>query len=137
MWHLDGYDQLKSFGLCIRGCIDGFSRKIIDINIYYTNNNPSLISGYLLKTVKEHGGCPRVVRWEFQNYCRRIDDQERKLAPYIDDPITQIKELKVVGYFQEAVSTFLDRAVCKIKDSTVATSQTKTWLVFALQQLDS
>lgn len=24
MWHADGYDMLKPFGLAISGCIDGF-----------------------------------------------------------------------------------------------------------------
>ncbi|KAF3854078.1 hypothetical protein F7725_014766 [Dissostichus mawsoni] len=26
VWHIDGYDKLKSFGIAISGCIDGFSR---------------------------------------------------------------------------------------------------------------
>ena len=26
LWHMDGYDQLKSYGLCIHGAIDVFSR---------------------------------------------------------------------------------------------------------------
>ena len=27
IWHIDGYNKLNTFGLCISGCIDGFSRK--------------------------------------------------------------------------------------------------------------
>lgn len=27
VWHVDRYDKLKPFGICISGCIDGFSRK--------------------------------------------------------------------------------------------------------------
>ena len=27
IWHIDGYDKLKPFGLCISGRIDGFSKK--------------------------------------------------------------------------------------------------------------
>ena len=26
LWHFDGYDKLKPYGLCIHGCIDGFFR---------------------------------------------------------------------------------------------------------------
>ena len=26
VWHIDGYDKLKPFGIAISGCIDGFSR---------------------------------------------------------------------------------------------------------------
>ena len=29
VWHMDGHDKLKPFGISIHGCIDGFSRNII------------------------------------------------------------------------------------------------------------
>ena len=29
IWHVDGYDKLKLFGLALSGCIDGFSRRIM------------------------------------------------------------------------------------------------------------
>ena len=29
IWHLDSYDKLKPYGVCVNGCIDGFSRRII------------------------------------------------------------------------------------------------------------
>lgn len=29
LWHLDAYDKLKPYGICIHGCIDGFSRHIM------------------------------------------------------------------------------------------------------------
>ena len=62
IWHVDGYDKLKPYGLCISGCIDGYSRKLIWLNVYHTNNDPKVIGGYFLEAVKECGGCPRVVR---------------------------------------------------------------------------
>ena len=40
LWHLDSYDKLKPFGLCISGCIDGFSRQLIWLNVYHTSSNP-------------------------------------------------------------------------------------------------
>ncbi|KAK0140079.1 hypothetical protein N1851_023010 [Merluccius polli] len=40
IWHLDGYDKLKPYGICINGCIDGFSRKMIWLNAYTTNSDP-------------------------------------------------------------------------------------------------
>ena len=57
IWHIDGYDKLNTFGLCISGSIDGFSR----LNAYNTNNNPLIIVGYFLESVKEFDGCPCVV----------------------------------------------------------------------------
>lgn len=48
IWHLHGYDKLKQYGLCIHGCIDGFSRYMIWLNLYTTNNDPKLIGGYYM-----------------------------------------------------------------------------------------
>ena len=49
IWHIDG--------LCINGCICGFSRKIIWLNVYQTNNDQKIIGGYSLD-VKGNGECP-------------------------------------------------------------------------------
>lgn len=62
IWHVDGYDKLKPFGICI-SC--GFSRKIIWLNVYHTNNNPQIIGGYFLEAVKLYGCCPRFVRADY------------------------------------------------------------------------
>lgn len=45
VWHVDGYDKLKPFGICIHGCIDGFSRYIIWVKAGSTNNDPRIIAG--------------------------------------------------------------------------------------------
>ena len=29
LWHVEGYDKLKPYGLCISGCIDCFSKQIV------------------------------------------------------------------------------------------------------------
>ena len=62
LWHVDSYDKLKPFGLCISGCIDGFSRRIIWLNVYRTSSNPRVIAGYYMEAVQELLGCPRMVR---------------------------------------------------------------------------
>ena len=43
LWHIDGYDKLKPFGLCIHGAINGFSRRIMWLEVDHSNNNPSII----------------------------------------------------------------------------------------------
>ena len=62
LWHLDSYDKLKPFGICINGCIDGFSHKIIWLNAYHTSSDPKLIGGYYIESVTNSGCCPAIVR---------------------------------------------------------------------------
>ena len=95
IWHVDGYDKLKPYGLCINGCIDGYSRKIMWLNVYHTNNDPKVVGGYFLEAVKECGGCPRIVRSDrgtenghvraFQQLFRHNDQGERV---YVEGAIT-------------------------------------------------
>ena len=61
-WHIDGYDKIKPFGFCISGCVDGYSRRIMFLEVASSNNDPKLIAGYFLKCVKEVGGCPRLIQ---------------------------------------------------------------------------
>ena len=49
MWHVDGYDKLKSFGFPIHSCIDGYSRKILWLNVSPTNNDPQVIATYFIE----------------------------------------------------------------------------------------
>jgi hypothetical protein len=62
IWHFDGYDKLKPFGFCISGCVDGFSRKIIWLNVYFTNNDPRIIGGYYIEAIEDLNGCPTKIR---------------------------------------------------------------------------
>ena len=39
VWHLDGYDKLKPFGFEIHGCIDGYSRRVLWLNILRSNKD--------------------------------------------------------------------------------------------------
>jgi len=62
LWHMDGHDKLKPYGLCISGVIDGFSRNMMWLAVFCTNNDPRIIAGYYLEAVKNVGGAPAVVR---------------------------------------------------------------------------
>ena len=57
-WHIDGYDKLKPFGFSIHGCVDGFSRRIIWLEVQRSNKNPRAVAKYFLKCVKASRGCP-------------------------------------------------------------------------------
>ena len=62
LWHIDGYDKLKPFGFCIHGAIDGFSRRIVWLEVASSNNDPRIIAQYFLDYVRQLGGTARVVR---------------------------------------------------------------------------
>lgn len=62
IWHIDGFDKLKPFGFAIHGCVDGFSRRIIWLEVASSNNNPSLIATYYLEAVLHSGLVPRILR---------------------------------------------------------------------------
>lgn len=65
IWHVDGYDKLKPLGFCIHGAIDGFSRKILWLDVSTINNDPSLIAKYYLETLKNTACAPRLLRCDF------------------------------------------------------------------------
>lgn len=73
MWHLDCYDKLKPFGICISGCIDGFSRKIIWLKAGVNTNDPKIICAYFLEAVKVLGGCPHTVRADLGTENRTVE----------------------------------------------------------------
>ena len=56
MWHLDGYDKLKTFGFPIHGAIDGYSRRILWLRVMCTNNDPQVIAGFYIQCIKQIGG---------------------------------------------------------------------------------
>lgn len=43
LWHMDSYDKLKPYGICINGCIDGYSRHIIWLRVGPTSSDPTEI----------------------------------------------------------------------------------------------
>ena len=63
IWHIDDHDKLKPFGFSIHGCIlDGFSRRLIWLEVRATNKNPELIGRYYLDVVRQIGGVPKKMR---------------------------------------------------------------------------
>lgn len=88
IWHIDGYDKLKPFGFSIHGGIDGFSRRILWLEVGYTNKNPKVIAHYFMNCVQQVGGLPRIVRADagtenvnvsgIQRFLRRNDQDSFK-----------------------------------------------------------
>ncbi|CAH1115725.1 unnamed protein product [Psylliodes chrysocephalus] len=62
LWHLDLFDKLKPYGICINGAIDGYSRFIIWLKASPNTNIPKIIAGFFLKSIEKYSGCPRRIR---------------------------------------------------------------------------
>ncbi|XP_016336667.1 uncharacterized protein LOC107684819 [Sinocyclocheilus anshuiensis] len=62
IWHMDSYDKLKPFGICINGAIDGFSRMVIWLHAYSTNSDPKVIASYFINEVGQRMGTPARMR---------------------------------------------------------------------------
>ena len=62
LWYIDGYDKLKPFGFCIHGAIDGFSRRILWLEVTSLNNDPRIVAQYFLDYARQLGGTARIVR---------------------------------------------------------------------------
>ncbi|XP_046858691.1 uncharacterized protein LOC124452149 [Xenia sp. Carnegie-2017] len=61
-WHADGYDKLKPYGFPIHGCIDGFSRKILWLNIVPSNNDPRVVGRLFYDCISNMQLCPKILR---------------------------------------------------------------------------
>ena len=77
VWHIDGYDKLKPYGICIHGSIDGFSRSIVWLEAYTTNNDPEVVAGYFIEKVTTRMGCPKLIRADFGTENGHIEQRQK------------------------------------------------------------
>uniref|UniRef100_W5MTV9 Integrase catalytic domain-containing protein n=1 Tax=Lepisosteus oculatus TaxID=7918 RepID=W5MTV9_LEPOC len=85
VWHIDGYDKLKPYGICINGCIDGFLRKMIWLEAYKTNNDPLIIAGYFIDAVYKNNGLPQRVRLDHGTENTHVAVMQRFLREMNED----------------------------------------------------
>lgn len=62
VWHVDGYDKLKPFGVAISACVDGFSRKVMWLSCGSSNNDPGIIAKYYMECLSRFGQLPACLR---------------------------------------------------------------------------
>lgn len=125
IWHCDSYDKLKRFGICINGCIDGYSRHIIWMNCYITSSDPKVIGGYFVNAVSSLEGCPLVIRSDrgtenvrvrqFQIFFRRDGNDDRAgERSYIEGPSTANQRIEYFWNFLRRECT--DFWICHFQD---------------------
>ncbi|XP_054260144.1 uncharacterized protein LOC128984801 [Macrosteles quadrilineatus] len=76
LWHLDAYDKLKPYGICVHGCIDGFSRKLMWLKASTNTSDPRIIAGYFVHTVESIGGCPVRIRGDCGTENRYVEQMQ-------------------------------------------------------------
>lgn len=62
IWHRDGHDKLNRYGFHIHGCIDGFSRKVMWLNVGTSNKNPKSVAHHYLQTIEKLKLLPTLLR---------------------------------------------------------------------------
>ncbi len=75
VYHIDGNDKLKKWGFCIHAGVDGFSRKVLWMNVASTNKDPIVIVNYFLDCIRRHRIAPRKIRMDFGTeniYCEDL-----------------------------------------------------------------
>ena len=84
--HVDGFDKLKKWVFALHGGIDGFSRKILWLNVSTTNNDPLVVANYFLQFLSKYRRSPRQLRFDYGNeniYCEDIQSFLRGAGGYI------------------------------------------------------
>lgn len=140
-WHIDGYDKLKPWGFPIHGSIDGYSRKVLWLELTRSNKSPDNIATMYLKTVQEQGGSPvelvtdlgteNCIAAAIQCYLRDSIDAHR----YVPSPRNQ----RIEGwwsFFSKHYSTwwinfFSDLEFRGIVDLTMELSKECLWYCFS------
>ena len=63
VWHVDSYDKLKPYGFCFNGAIiDGYSRRILWLEVSNSNNSSGVIAKYYLDALANLGVSPVLLR---------------------------------------------------------------------------
>ena len=58
-WHIDGHDKLKLFRFMLHGCIDGFSRRLIWLEVASFNKKLEIIGKFSLDAVRQLQSIPK------------------------------------------------------------------------------
>lgn len=84
IWHIDGYDKLKPFDFCNHGGINGYSRRVLWLEVSSSNNDQEIVGRYYIDYVEAIGGTARIIQTdrgtenvyvhEMQRFFRRLSD---------------------------------------------------------------
>jgi len=89
LWHFDSYDKLKRYGISINGCVDGFSRRAIWVNVYHTAPDSKVVAGYFVEATDKLGACPRSMRGDLGTENVLVRDIQRYLRSGVNEESLQ------------------------------------------------
>ena len=121
-WHMDGYDKLKPFGFCVHGAIDGYSRRILWLEVGTTNNDPSVIAQYFIKCVRGVGSVPRIIGADYGTENVNVAAIQRFLRRDCEDAFSGFKSF----FYGKSVSNQRIEAWW----STRRRSNSDLWMIF-------
>ena len=67
-WHIDGHDKPQPYGISIHACGDGYSRRIVWLEVAASNKVPELIAKHYLDAIKQMEGKPKTVKADNANH---------------------------------------------------------------------
>ena len=91
IWHIDGYDKLKPFGFCIHGGIDGYSRRILWLEVSSSNNDPEIVGKYYADYVDVIKGTARIIRADRGTENVNVEVMQRFFRRATNDDFAQDK----------------------------------------------
>ncbi|VDI15669.1 Hypothetical predicted protein [Mytilus galloprovincialis] len=94
IWHLDSYDKLKPYGICVNGCIDEFSRFIIWLRVGRSNNNPRIVAGFYVEALTYLERVPHSIRSDMGP---KIDQRGKEVLDFCISKQIRILNGRVLG----------------------------------------
>ena len=61
-WNIDGHDKLKPFGFSLHGRIDGFSRRLIWLEVSSSNKKAEILGKFYLHAVRQLQSIPKKLK---------------------------------------------------------------------------
>ena len=112
LWHIDGYDKVKPFGFCIHGCIDGFSRGIMWLEVGSTNNDSRVVAKYILNCIRQIGVTATILRADYGTENVKVAGIQRFFRRHV---LISLREAKVsyMGSLHQISGLGLGGASCE------------------------
>lgn len=91
LWHHDGNEKLRPWGFYVHGCVDGFSRLIVYLNV--SSNKRALTVTKMFKQATGELGAPSQVRGDFGTENNGVEKLMQELRGILHRPYLRGKSV--------------------------------------------